>query len=82
LTSTLEWDNKAKDGAAVFSGRREVKTERRGRRLRRKPPGEESMDFEKDQFEEDEELSRLEEDDELGGETIVEEEEEEILSVE
>ena len=40
------------------------------------------MDFEKEPFEDDEELSRLEEDDELGGgETIVEEEEEEILSV-
>ena len=26
------------------------------------------MDFEKDQFEDDDELSRLEEDDELGGE--------------
>jgi hypothetical protein len=33
------------------------------------PPGEESMDFEKDHFEEDDELSRLEEDDELGGDT-------------
>ena len=39
------------------------------------------MDFEKDQFEEDEELSRLEEDDELGGETIIEEEED-VLAVE
>ena len=40
------------------------------------------MDFEKDQFEDDDELSRLEEDDEPGGEGIVEEEEEEILAVE
>jgi hypothetical protein len=35
------------------------------------------MDFEKDQFEDDEELSRLEEDDELGGvsEGVIEDEE-------
>jgi len=40
------------------------------------------MDFEKDQFEDDEELSRLEEDEELGGEAEgVIEEEEEILGL-
>ena len=32
------------------------------------PHGEESMEHEKDQFEDDEELSRLEDDEELGGE--------------
>ena len=41
------------------------------------------MDFEKDQFEEDDELSRLEDDDELGGDGEgITEEEEEILVVE
>ena len=41
------------------------------------------MDLEKDQFEDDDELSRLEEDEELGGETegVIEEEEEEILTI-
>jgi hypothetical protein len=45
------------------------------------PPGEDGMDFEKDHFEEDNELSRLEEDEELAGEgdEIVEVEEEEIV---
>src|SRR6266851_813397 len=43
------------------------------------PAGEDGMDFEKDNFEDDNELSRLENDEELGGETeeIVEEEPEE-----
>ena len=41
------------------------------------------MDFEKDNFEDDNELSRLEEEDELGvGDEIVETEEEEILITE
>ena len=41
------------------------------------------MDFEKDNFEDDNELSRLEEDEELGGETqeMVETEEEELAIV-
>src|SRR5271165_2454114 len=80
LTSTLEWDNKAQGRSAVISGCRSltVTFKSTGKKL---PPGEESMDFEKDQFEDDEELSRLEEDDELGGETIIEAEEE-ILTVE
>jgi hypothetical protein len=47
------------------------------------PHGEESMEFEKDQFEDDEELSRLEDDEELGGEPgAIVEEEEELLIVE
>jgi hypothetical protein len=32
-------------------------------------PGEDGMDFQKDNFEDDNELSRLEDDEELGGET-------------
>jgi hypothetical protein len=47
----------------------------------RVPRGEDGMDFEKDNFEDDNELSRLEDDEELGGETheIVETEEEELV---
>src|SRR5215472_12435975 len=47
------------------------------------PPGEDGMDFEKDNFEDDNELSRLEDDEELGGEAqeIVEAEEEELAIV-
>src|SRR5712692_10790935 len=45
------------------------------------PAGEDGMDFEKDNFEDDNELSRLENDEELGGETeeIVEAEEELVI---
>src|SRR4030081_1932416 len=45
------------------------------------PLGEDGMDFEKDNFEDDNELSRLEDDEELGGETeeIVEAEEELVI---
>ena len=82
LTSTLEWDNKAQGRSAVISGKGSV-----ARRVRitgrKKPPREESMEFEKDQFEDDDELSRLEDDEELGGESgNIIEEEAEILSVE
>jgi hypothetical protein len=47
------------------------------------PPGEDGMDFEKDNFEDDNELSRLEDEEELGGEVreIVETEEEELAIV-
>jgi hypothetical protein len=47
------------------------------------PPGEDGMDFEKDNFEDDNELSRLEDEEELGGEAheIVETEEEELAIV-
>src|ERR1700680_1373815 len=45
------------------------------------PPGEDGMDIEKDNFEEENELSGLEEDDELGGDAadVVETEEEELI---
>jgi hypothetical protein len=78
LTSTAEWDNKSQGQADVGSGWCSVpKTPGKV-----EPPGEESMEFEKDQFEEDDELSRLE-DDELGGDGEgITEEEEEILVVE
>ena len=46
------------------------------------PPGEERMNLEKDQFEEDDELSRLEDDEDLGGDAEATVEEEEILIVE
>jgi hypothetical protein len=77
LTTTAEWDNKSQGQANVGSGwcsvpRTPGKVE---------PPGEESMEFEKDQFEEDDELSRLD-DDELGGDGEGITEEEEILVVE
>jgi hypothetical protein len=79
LTRTLEWDNKRKDGVQAISDWCSV-PRTTGKKV---PHGEESMEFEKDQFEDDEELSRLEDDEELGGEPgAVVEEEEELLIVE
>ena len=77
MTSMLEWDNKASGRRAVLSGLRNKQL------VTKEPPREERMDFEKDQFEDDDELSRLEEDEELGGEaeSVIEEEEEEILAI-
>jgi hypothetical protein len=77
LTTTAEWDNKSQGQADVGSGWCSVpKTPGKV-----EPPGEESMEFEKEPFEEDDELSRLE-DDELGGDGEGITEEEEILVVE
>ncbi len=45
------------------------------------PLGEDGMDFKKDNFEDDNELSRLEDDEELGSGEIVETEEEELTVI-
>src|SRR6516162_106774 len=75
----LEWDNKASGRRAVLSGL----PNRVKQLVPKERPGEERMDLEKDQFEDDDELSRGEEDEELGGEAegVVEEEEEEGLAI-
>jgi hypothetical protein len=79
LTTPREYDNY---GAGFGEGRTNSShCSAQGSVTRGKPPGEDGMDLEKDNFEEDNELSGLEEDDELGDDSgdVVEVEEEELI---
>jgi hypothetical protein len=79
LTTLGEYDNNgAGIGARIYSGHTASCPESTGRI----PQGEDGMDLEKDNFEDDNELSGLEEDDELGGEVVETEEEELIIGEE
>jgi hypothetical protein len=81
LTTLQEYDNNG--AAAEGSWRLQLMQHPTRPPARGFAPREDGMDFEKDNFEDDNELSRLEEEDELGGgEEIVETEEEEILITE
>jgi hypothetical protein len=76
LTTPGECDNNgAGIGARVYSGRTASCPVVSGRI----PAGEDGMDLEKDNFEDDNELSGLEEDDELAVGEVVETEEEELI---
>src|SRR6266478_2189965 len=76
LTTPGECDNNgAGIGARIYSGRTASCPKTSGRI----PPGEDGMDLEKDNFEDDNELSGLEEEDELAGGEVVETEEEELM---
>ena len=79
LTTLREYDN---NGAATEGSKvTPAVAVPHGLRAHEFPSREDGMDFEKDNFEDDNELSRLEEEDELGGdgEEIVETEEEELV---
>jgi hypothetical protein len=79
LTTPGEYDNNgAGIGARIYSGRTASGPETSGRI----PAGEGGMDLEKDNFEDDNELSGLEEEELAGGEVVETEEEELIIGEE
>src|SRR3984893_19539544 len=85
LTTLREYDNNGAGlGAGIpVPGRcSDSNPIRRARYIGKIPLGEDGMDLEKDNFEEDNELSGLEEDDELGGDAAEVEEEELIIGEE
>jgi len=85
LTSSNEYDNKQRreGGVSFENSGQKSKLLTRASTGYEIPPGEDGMDFEKENFEDDNELSRVEEDEELGGESqeMVETEEEELAIV-
>jgi hypothetical protein len=85
LTSSNEYDNKQRreDGVSFENSGQLQQIVDRASTGYEIPPGEDGMDFEKENFEDENELSRLEDDEELGGESqeMVETEEEELAIV-
>jgi hypothetical protein len=85
LTTLIEYDNNGSRTGWRFGKLRpeQLRVDPLCNRGPKIPPGEDGMEIEKDNFEDDNELSRLEDDEELPGETeeIVEAEEEELVIV-
>jgi hypothetical protein len=80
LTLVLEYDTNAQGQSGLVGSNRKKS---RSDGLEKIPPGEDGMDFEKDHFDDENELSPLE-DEELGGDAdeVVETEEEEMVIAE